>query len=161
MDFKSLFDITKLPSKFFLVIFIILGLYIFLPTEYLSLLKIKPIEKYDTYIGLIFLFTGGMLLSNFIIYISKTIGVRKRVRENKKEMLSYLQNLDSKEKDILREFYTQKKNSIVLPIDDDSVSRLMTNDILVMNSRVSKSGLNFSLSINPYYKRLLKKEHIQ
>lgn len=161
MDFKSLFDITKLPSKFFLVIFIVFGLYIFLPSEYLSLLKIKSIEKYDPYIGLGFLFTGGILISNFIIYISKTISIRKRVKENKEDMISCLQNLDSEEKAILREFYRQNKNSIAFPIDDNSVSRLMTNNILVMNSSVSKSGLYFSLSINPSYKKLLKDEYLQ
>lgn len=165
MDFfKSIFDITKLPTKIFLVLSLISGFFIFANEELIKKFKLEKFDEYGQYIGAIFLFSTSLVIINFIIWIFNTISTRIRIKKLKKEFSKRLKELDLYEQSVLREFYINGKNSLKMPIDDAVVSGLLNKKILVYNQQFSGnmigSGFDFVLSINPLAKKYLTTEDI-
>jgi|SRR5690606_22505635 len=165
MDFfKSIFDITKLPTKIFLVLSLISGFFIFADAELIKKFKLEKFEEYGQYIGAIFLFSASLVIINFVIWIFNTISTKIRINKLKKEFSKRLKELDFYEQAVLREFYLTGKNSLKMPIDDAVVSGLLNKKILVYNQQFSGnmigSGFDFVLSINPLAKKYLTNEDI-
>jgi hypothetical protein len=165
MDFfKSVFDITKLPTKIFLVLSLISGFFIFANEELIKKFKLEKFDEFGQYIGAIFLFSSSLVAINFNIWIFNTIATKIRIRKLKKEFSKRLKELDYYERAVLREFYINGKNSLKMPIDDAVVSGLLNKNILVYNQQLKGSmigsGLDFVLSINPLAKKYLMLEDI-
>lgn len=165
MDFfKSIFDITKLPTKIFLVLSLISGFFIFANDELIEKFKLEKFDEYGQYIGAIFLFSASLVVINFIIWIFNSISTRIRIRKLKKEFSNRLKELDFYEQAVLREFFLTGKNSLKMPIDDAVVSGLLDKKILVYNQQFSGnmigSGFDFVLSINSLAKKYLTNEDI-
>lgn len=165
MDFfKSIFDITKLPTKIFLVLSLISGFFIFANEDLNKKFKLEKLDEYGQYIGIIFLFSASLVIINFVIWISNTLSTKIRVKKLKKEFSKRLKELDFYEQAVLREFYINGKNSLKMPIDDAVVSGLLNKKILVYNQQFSGnmigSGFDFVLSINSLAKKYLTHEDI-
>lgn len=165
MDFfKSIFDITKLPTKIFLVLSLISGFFIFANEDLIKKFKLEKLDIYGQYIGVIFLFSASLVIINFVIWISTTLSTKIRIKKLKNEFSKRLKELDFYEQAVLREFYINGKNSLKMPIDDAVVSGLLNKKILVYNQQFSGniigSGFDFVLSINTLAKKYLTMEDI-
>ena len=137
MDYiKSLFDFTKLPTKILFVFFLITGFIIFSNDKYTKIFAFEKIETYKPLISIVFLISFSILIINFIIYISNLIYQKIRTNKLKKQYLKKINNLDDYEKAILREFYIQGKNSLKMPINDETIAGLLSKKILIYNSQL-------------------------
>ena len=154
MDYiKSLFDFTKLPTKILFVFFLITGFIIFSNDKYTKIFAFEKIETYKPLISIVFLISFSILIINFIIYISNLISKKIRTNKLKKQYLKKINNLDDYEKAILREFYIQDKNSLKMPINDETIAGLLSNKAMA-------TGFDFSLSINPLIEERLTNKNI-
>lgn len=162
--FKSIFDITKLPTKIFLVLSLISGFFIFANEQLIKKFKLEKFEEYGQYIGAIFLFSTSLVIINFIIWIFNTVSRKIKIKKLKNEFSKRLKELDFYEQSVLREFYLTGKNSLKMPIDDAVVSGLLNKKILVYNQQFNGnmigSGFDFVLSINSLAKKYLTNEDI-
>lgn len=161
---KSIFDLKKIPTKFFLVISVITGLYIFANSDLLVKLRLDGFEEHAKYISLAFLFSTSLLIVNILLWILKSINQQINIWKIKKRFKRLLKTLDNYEKSVLREFYIVGKSSLKMPVDDSVVSGLINKRILVYNKQFGETmigdGMNFSISINKYASDKLTHEDI-
>jgi len=162
---SKLIEAAKLPTRFILCVFLVAAALLFLPQSLLGSFHLKEfIEKYGLYIGITALGSGALLLFDFIIYSWKatknTIGHRKI----KKAALERIQNLDSAEKAVLREFFLQGQNTIKLPMDHPVVAGLLSCGILNFvgsHGRMSLAGMLFSMKISNFIREQLTSELLE
>ena len=159
---KALFDLTKLPTKFFFLISVVSGFVLFSNSTFLNeklfLTKIKSDNGWI--IGITFILTAGLVTVNFVIWIFNTISHKLLIKKLKKQFVKKVKNLDPHEKSVIREFILRGQKSVEMPIDDAVVAGLLSNKILVMNRQFGNSsimrGMNTTLSINEYAEELLE-----
>ena len=165
MDFfKSFFDVTKLPTKIFLVVSIVTGVFIFSSVEILEKLQLNKFKEYGAFVGIAFLFSTVLVIVNFIVWVFNRIHLKYRLYKWKAEIKQILEDLDPQEKAVLREFAIQRQNSIEMPYDDTVVSGLIDKQILRYNKQLGSSfianGTRVSMSIHKTVNKLVKLEHI-
>lgn len=99
MDFfKSFFDVTKLPTKIFLVVSIVTGVFIFSGSVILKKLHLDKFDEYAGYIGLTFLFSTILVIINLIIWIFNKLHFEYKLKKLKAGYKQILTKLDPKEK---------------------------------------------------------------
>lgn len=127
----KLFDITKLPSKFFAWIALLTGAFVFLPATALDSLHLDrfPIE-YKAYAGVAFAASITFLLLNFAIWLYQFLLGRHYVRVSRKMVDEALSELDLDEISVLREFYLQGRHVIELPVDHPTVAGLRNKGLI-------------------------------
>ncbi len=162
---KSFFDITKLPSKFFLVFSFVSGFFIFADDKLIRKLKLEKFDEFAQYIGAIFLFSTVLVIINLLIWFFHFILIKIHIIKLKKDFCFKLKRLDSYEQAVLREFYITQKNSLKMPIDDPVVAGLLNKNILTYNQQfggsvISSGGFDFILSITPIAQKCLTFEDI-
>ncbi|WP_395050144.1 super-infection exclusion protein B [Flavobacterium sp.] len=165
MDFfKSFFDVTKLPTKIFLVISIVTGVFIFSGSEILKKLHLDKFQTYEGFVGLAFLFSTVLVIVNLIIWIFNKLHFEFKLRKLKSEYKQIINELDPKEKAVLREFAIQGQNSIEMPCDDTVVSGLIDKNLLRYNKQFGNSfmlnGNRVSMSLNDLVSKIIKPEHL-
>jgi len=161
---ENLFDINKISTKFISVIWLSTGLILFFPEQFLFKLTLTEfIEVHGKYIGISFLICSSFLIVVFIQFLSKTFNRKRLNRHIRKGILTTISELDFHEKAVLREFFINDKNTLQLPIDNDTVVGLVSKRILY---QVSKTGFTyihgayFPYSISDYVRENLKWEMI-
>ncbi|MCC9167285.1 super-infection exclusion protein B [Pontibacter harenae] len=157
---KSFFDVTKLPTKIFLLLAVITGFLLFAKEAQLQALNLAPIlETYGTYVGSLFLFSAGVIVVNFVIWLIKAIRNSFKVKQLKKDLQKEIKRLDAKEKAVMREFSINGQSSLKMPIDDPVVAGLLNKQILEINSQIGEStfivGMFFPMSVNKYAAEML------
>lgn len=149
--FSKLFEIDKLPFKVVLLISIISGIIVFAPELWLANLQLLEFKKeYARFVGVSFLFSFGLMLSNSILLIYNSFMDRALKIKGKKLIRERLLQLDDSERAILREFYMQGKYTLELPINNPSVIGLKRKGVLQIASNYfehSYSGLFVSCVI--------------
>lgn len=166
MDFfKSFFDFSKLPTKFFIVISVTSGIFLFSNDEIIKKLRLNKFEHFAEYIGLVFLFSTILVIVNFIIWCFKKVDYKIKYNKLKKEYQENVKKLDHKEKAVLREFFLRGQNSISMPIDDEIVARLLHKNILILNSSlngnmISTIGMEFPVSMSNYIDKIITNEDV-
>ncbi|WP_291096863.1 MULTISPECIES: super-infection exclusion protein B [unclassified Flavobacterium] len=165
MDFfKSFFDVTKLPTKIFLVVSIVTGVFIFSGSEILKKLHLDKFQTYEGFVGLAFLFSTVLVIVNLIIWIFNKLHFEYKLKKLKAEYKQILTQLDPKEKAVLREFAIQSQNSITMPYDNTVVSGLIDKGILRFNKQLGNSfianGTKVSMSMTKYISKIIKLEHL-
>jgi hypothetical protein len=150
---KSIFDLTKLPSKFFVLFSVISGFILFGENELLEKIKLLKLkENFGIYVGLVFLLSTGIVLINIIIWLFSEIKGQINKFKFKKHCIEIINNLDIQEKSILREFFLIRQTSIDMPIDDAVISGLLDKGILKINKQFGGSfimtGMTAPVSIN-------------
>lgn len=133
MEFKSLFDLSKLPTKFLFVFSVITGFMLFTSRDTLSIVKLESIhEKYGEVIGVIFLVSAGVVIVNVILWGIK-LG-RKKIYKSKfvKHMKSEIKKFSDDEKSVLREFIVPEVKTIIAPIDNPAVAGLVDRKIITI-----------------------------
>jgi len=159
---KAIFDLTKLPTKFFFLISAVSGFILFVDQEFLNdkLFLDNVKEKYGWILGIVFVLATGLVLVNFVIWIFKSIQRKLLLKKWKKKFEMRVRTLDRIEKSILREFILAGQKSVEMPIDNPSVSGLLDKNILVMNRQFGNSsimnGMWTSLSINESVMEILE-----
>lgn len=76
---KSFFDFTKLPTKIFLVVSIVTGVFIFSSNTILKQLHIDQFDAFAGFIGLTFLFSTVIVIVSLIIGLVKKHAFRKPI----------------------------------------------------------------------------------
>jgi hypothetical protein len=152
-NFKALFDLTKLPAKFFFLFAVLSGFILFADQQLLKKIHLEKMnESYGWIIGLVFISATGLIIVNFTIWSFNKINYKIKFFRVKKEFIEKLRNLDFHEKAVIREFLLNQKTSIEVPIDDPTISGLIVKKILYINQQFGNafimSGLNTSVSLN-------------
>lgn len=159
---KAIFDLTKLPTKFFFLLSAVSGFALFVDQNFLNekLFLDNVKEKYGSILGIIFILATGLVIVNFVIWIFKTIQRKLFIKKLKKKFAERVKNFDRFEKSIMREFILNGQKSVEMPIDNPSVSGLLDKNILVMNRQFGNSsimtGLKTFLSINESVMEILE-----
>ncbi|MBE0393879.1 super-infection exclusion protein B [Flavobacterium sp. PL002] len=163
---KAIFDLNKLPTKFFFLLSAVSGFVLFIDEGFLNkkLFIDNLKDKYGWVLGIIFIISTGLVLVNFVIWIFKTIQRKILMTKWKKKFAERVKNFDRIEKSILREFILNGQKSIEMPIDNPSVSGLLDKNILVMNRQFGNTsimtGFKTSLSINETVLEILELKDI-
>lgn len=164
-NFKALFDLTKLPTKFFILFSFLSGFLLFAKSEILLKFHLDNlIEKHGWIIGLVFIISTGLVIVNFIVWLFDKV-TRKIKREKLiKQFKKSLKNLDLQEKSVLREFIINGQFSIEMPIDNPIVSGLIKKGILNLNRQFGNgfimTGSNASISLNPIAEKVLTNDDL-
>lgn len=152
--FNAIFDLTKVPTRFFLLLSIVSSFILFVDQDFLNekLFLVNVKEKYGWILGVVFILTTGLVLLNFTIWVFKPIKRKINFKKWNEKFAKRVSSFDRVEKSILREFILSGQKSIEMPIDNPSVSGLLDKNILLMNRQFGNSsiimGMRVSLSIN-------------
>ena len=164
-NIKALFDLSKLPARFFFLFSLITSFLLFADEQILKKVHLDKINTdYGQWIGLIFLLSTGLVIINFIIYIFKHLKISTKNLRLKKTFKKSLKKLDLKEQAVLREFLLNQQTALSIPIDDSVISGLLQKEILVINNQFGSSffinGTRASLSINSIAEKTLNMEDV-
>lgn len=164
-NFKALFDLTKLPVKFFFLFSVLSGFILFADSKLLEKIHLEKLnEMYGWIIGLIFISATGLIIVNFVIWVFKKINYEIKFHKIKKEYIERIKNLDFHEKAVLREFIINQKTSLEVPIDNPTISGLIRKNILSINQQFVNgfiiNGMNTSVSMNEFVHKNLHLEDI-
>ena len=157
---KNLFDLTKLPAKFFFLFAVLSGFILFADNTLLEKIHLDKLnETYGWIVGLVFIASSGLVVVNFIIWLFKYIRTQFKIRKIKNSFKERLKNLDLHEQSVIREFLLNQQTSIEIPIDDPVVSGLLKKRILVINKQLGNAfmmtGSYTSVSINEHAEKYL------
>ncbi|ENA1815789.1 superinfection exclusion B family protein, partial [Flavobacterium psychrophilum] len=125
-NFKALFDLTKLPAKFFFLFSVLSGFILFADQQLLKKIHLEKMnESYGWIIGLVFISASGLIIVNFTIWLFNKINYKIKFFKIKKEFMESLRTLDFHEKAVIREFLINQKTSLDVPIDNPTISGLI------------------------------------
>lgn len=160
--FKGIFDIKKIPTKIFLVIFIV-GTFMFYAPQKFATIQFKEGTDLKIYAYIAYLICTGIFIVNCITGFSTYINNFLTRRRLKKEYKKLIHNLDNYEKSVLREFYLYKKNTLDFPYDDNIIKGLVDKKVLSFASQfggsIILSGRNSTFKINRYLKDMINAEN--
>ncbi|MDP5199148.1 super-infection exclusion protein B [Flavobacterium sp. DG2-3] len=164
-NFKALFDLTKLPAKFFFLFAVLSGFILFADQTLLKKIHLEKInESYGWIIGLTFISTSGLMTVNLVIWLFNKISFEVKFLKIKKDFIYSLKNLDYHEKAVLREFIINQKTSLEVPIDDPTISGLIRKKIIFINKQFGNgfimNGMNTSVSLSKFVDKHLALEDI-
>jgi Super-infection exclusion protein B len=160
----ALFDLKRIPTKLILVFWLSCVLILFAPEKFLNRLNINDFMRANgKYIGVCFVLSSAFLVVVFISFLSKSIGKRKMVEKRKKEITRDLNSLDNHEKALLREFYIHGKDTLQLPMDNETVVGLANKGIIYQASSTGFTyvhGAYFPYSITEFASKNLNAQKI-
>lgn len=162
---KAIFDLRKLPAKFFILFAVVSGFILFAPQDLLNTIKITKFNiLYGEYIGLVFVTSTSLVVINFLIWLQKFVSNQISNFKYRKEYSKNLKRLDYKERSVIREFLLQNQSSIEMPLDDVIVNGLISKNILRINRQLGSAfimnGTNASVSLVKKADKLLTSEDI-
>ncbi len=166
MDLKSLFDITKLPTKILVVFSVITGVLLFSSKTFLSKLQLSKVhETYGSIVGIIFLVSTGIIIANLVIWVVKQILVRFLKSKLRREKSQLFSNLNFHEKSLLREFFLSDRTTIDMPLEDATVSGLLSKGLIHIVQQFSggtlvKFGSVAPVKIDDFVFRNIRPEHL-
>jgi hypothetical protein len=156
--FKGIFDIKKIPTRIFFVIFIV-GTFIFYAPSNLVPIHFKEGSDLKIYAYIIYLICSSIFIVNCITGVFNYIRNFFYSKQIKKEYKILINNLDDYEKAVLREFYLYNKNTLEFPYGDAIVTGLVDKKVLYFASqfggRIMLSGRNATFKINSYIKKII------
>ena len=159
---EKLFDINKIPTKLIIVIWVSAGLILFVPEQFLTKLKLESfIQDYGKFIGISFIISSAFTVIALWTFFSRLIKRKTFSRKIRNSILKDIQNLDFHEKALLREFFINGKNTLQLPIDNDTVVGLTNKQIIYSASNTGffyLHGAYFPFTISDYAMKHLTNE---
>lgn len=149
--FEKLFDIKKIPTKLIFVLWLSSMLILFVPASFLAKLNIQDFLKdYGKFIGITFIISSAFLLVTIWSFVARLFLRQKNINHIKKNILKNIHYLDNHEKALLREFYINGKNTMQMPMDNDTVTGLVNKHIIYQASSTGFTylhGLYFPYAI--------------
>lgn len=136
---EGIFNLKKIPAKFIVVICAVSAVLLFAPETFISKLNLAKFnDEYGSYIGIIFLLSGGFTLIAILTSIYYQVRGYLLKRKIKRMVDESLLSLTFHEQAVLREFFISGKDVIELPFHDPVVVSLLNKHIVF---QVSGSGL--------------------
>lgn len=161
---EKLFDIKKIPTKLIFVLWLSSALILFIPEHTFAKLNLKDfLTDYGKFIGITFVISSAFLLVTLFTYLPRQFSKRKIRNEAKATILKEIGNLGFHERALLREFYINSKDTLQLPMDNDTVVGLQNKHILYQVSRTGFTyihGAYFTYAITEFAKEHLTHEMI-
>ncbi|WP_027379654.1 super-infection exclusion protein B [Chryseobacterium daeguense] len=149
-----LFDWDKISTKLIFLLFLITGILLFIPDNYLQNLKLESfISEYGKYIGITFISTVGFLLVSFTSYIISVIRNKRATIKIKSTIVKNINQLTYPEIFALREFLINGKSTLQLPFLDETIISLENKMIIYKASNTGVStirGQYWAYSISEY-----------
>lgn len=114
-----------------LVAFVISGLLLFIPEPTLVKLNLAAVmERYGAAVSLIYLGILSYFAVQAVSMIWQAISERWLWNKNQDLARSKALSFDHEERALLREFFLQRKSSLILPINQEAVQRLVSACVL-------------------------------
>ncbi|MEZ9139752.1 MULTISPECIES: super-infection exclusion protein B [unclassified Shewanella] len=158
IEFKKMVDWLKLSPKQAFIIFTICSILLFDDGTIVVKLGLeKPKELLQPYLGLMWLLTLALLLSELIIPLYKKITKKYSQKKYLKHCRTHLHNLTVPEKEVLSEFISNNTKSIEASLSDGVIQELATNNIIRLAATVSVHGDFFAYNIQPWAWKYLHK----
>ncbi|MDQ1096673.1 MULTISPECIES: super-infection exclusion protein B [Chryseobacterium] len=149
-----LFDWDKISTKLIFLLFLITGILLFIPDNYLQNLKLESfISEYGKYIGITFISTVGFLLVSFTSYIISVIRNKRATIKIKSTIVKNINQLTYPEIFALREFLINGKSTLQLPFLDETIISLENKMIIYKASNTGVSAIRgqyWAYSISEY-----------
>ncbi|GAB3834608.1 superinfection exclusion B family protein [Pontibacter rugosus] len=141
------------------------GFLLFATEAAIQSLKLQGfIDKYGSYFGIAFLFSTGLTVMNFFMWLIGQGNHYRQERKFKGEIRGIISGLGPIEKSVLREFFLYNQSTLTMPIDDAVVAGLINQGLLVQASSLGRHripyGMFFPVSINRDVKPLIKRESL-
>ena len=158
-------EFIRLPLKYMWAVVLVTAFLLFAPESWLRRVSVDSFRAaHQQTVGIIFLASLALVLVSAFESSHGVIGKRLRRRRLIKKAVAEIEELDPKEKAVLREFTIQGQDTLQMPVDQTTVAGLIDKGILVsvgtMGER-SKAGLLFPVTIRREIKTLLTIEHIE
>ena len=156
-------QVIKLPLKYVWLLTIASGSMLFLPSSILRKLRIADFARmHGQYIGIVFLCSAILVGISITTWLWNAIVRAFHNRRFSRMRKDALNRLDPHEKAILREFFFQRKDTLRLPVDQPTVSGLLSKGVLVEVGDFGERSMAcwlFSVSIDHSVKSQLTFEH--
>ncbi|QZE15341.1 superinfection exclusion B family protein [Halosquirtibacter laminarini] len=149
---KNLIDLDKISNTTLFIIMAITALKLFYGEIIFDFFNISSIDpKYNLYIFIAFVVSTLILLIRFGKYIKQKLKVFYNKRKYKRKLKKTIKSLDPHEKSLIREFFLLGSKSIKMPINDPTVSGLLSKGIIHTNTVICTSQFgefysNYSLN---------------
>lgn len=127
----KLFDIGKLPSKVVALVAAVSGALLFVPDDLQEPLQTRSlVTHHGAWVGLAFVASAGLLSLNCVLWAGARVTRARRRWRFRARLLSESGRLDPAESAVLREFYLQQRDTLMLPVDEPSVAGLLNKGVL-------------------------------
>ncbi len=161
---NNIAGITKIPTKFFAVFFLVCAALILANQVILEKLHLAEfMGKYGAYVSVLFLFSGAILLVEGVINMQRRITHGKIKRVTEKLILEKIQVLDSAEASVIRELLFDGNSTTELPIENPTVAALLEKRVLKQVGTLGKRsvvGSLFPVRLSDFARKNLKAEHV-
>lgn len=135
-------DVIKVVAKYVVVFFLVSGCLLLLPEPWVAKLRLESLpENYGFLIGLVFLFSGALLLTNAGRWVCRCITAYQRREKWLAGLRARCETLDHQEQSVLREFSLQGQHTIKLPFDHPVVAGLIHKRILQVVGRLAEQSV--------------------
>jgi hypothetical protein len=166
MDWLSkLLGLKKIPTNFIILLWIFTGLLLYISPEVKKRFGLEEFYKdFGKYFGIVFLLSTATLIMLIITWIYQKINDKRLDIKYKSIIRDSIKNLDYHEKAVLREFYIQGKNTLKIPMDEPTVSGLISKRILLRVGNLGEMsivGMLFSHSISKTARENLSNETLE
>jgi len=151
MDFRTILDWIKLSPKYLLPIVIVSGFLIFSNGNILNIFGLFIIvNQYRGWIGIIFLVTIALLLSDVALRMVQWLQNKRKLNEKFKDLTSRLYKLTPYEKNIILGFTENNTRTQYLSIEDGTIQELSNFEIIYRSSNFGRSTNRWSFNIQPW-----------
>lgn len=161
----KLVSVGKIPTNIIVLVCLVSGILLFSPETWVEQLSLVDFKKnYGQYFGITFITTLVFLIILIVNRTTSSIKSKKVSKKFKKIIEESIDILDYQEKAVLREFYMQSRSTIQMPINDPTVSALMSKGILYQvgnYGRQHMTGLLFNLAISDLAKKKIQSNGIE
>lgn len=161
---SKLFDIGKLPSKVVALISLVSATVLFSPAILHEKLHTKElVDRYGLFVGLAFIASAALLGLNIFIWLYGHMARRWRRLRWRRDLAKAISRLDHAEISVLREFFIQAKQTLMLPVDEPTVAGLLRKGMLHSVSAVGQrsiAGMLFPVAISSDLQDVLTSAHV-
>lgn len=154
----KIFSLKTFPGKLIFVLWFSSVLLILLPENYLKRLSLSEFKiSWSLYIGPVALVTTGILLWMVARHFNGRIVSKKLVKRRKEAIEESISSLNFNEIALLREFYLQANDTILIPFNNETVIALENKGIVykATNSTIVGYDMGYPFSITNFAKNHL------
>jgi hypothetical protein len=157
----ALTEVHKVPASVVSAIALITGALLFIDERSLAVLRLNAfVAAWGAWLGLVFIISAVVLGIQVVQFgISKVRPWRAR-RKLEARIISAIEDLDGKERAVLREFVIQEQKTIQAPVNDPVVAGLIDKGILVTVGRFSTEGFEWPMRLSEVARPLVTPDRI-
>jgi len=160
----KLIEFLRLPTKLVAVICLVSALLTFLSPDDLSKLHLDSLQKeYAPILGIVFLVSAILLVLEAVIWVYSILMLLWNRYRLSNRAVGLMDELDTKEIAVLREFFIQGQFTLQLPMDHPVVAGLLRKGILFFVGEIgsgSLAGILVPMSISEPVKKRITYEYL-